>query len=399
MNKSALKKVCMVVHSFYPDDPRVRREAEALLDAGWVVDVICLRGPGDRPTESQGRSRIYRLPVGRNRGGGISSYLTEYGKFFVLASARLATLHLRRHYDLVQVHNMPDFLVFTALVPKLMGAHVILDIHDLVPELYTQKFSGKQDHPFVRITQWAERRSAAFAHHVITVGEPFRRKLVARSVSPEKLTIIMNAADTKLFRPVVPEPQQHQNGTFTLMYHGGTFDRYGLDIAVRAVGQLRHQIPGLQFRVIGTGDAIESLRRLVDELKLQDIVQFSGFISLDQMPAHVASADLGVVPYRHNPFTDLLYPTKAFEYIVMGVPVIMSRIPAMAELFGDIPDMFFKTEDVEDLAVHLFSLYQSPERRRRLLEAECRAYIPYAWDAQRRKYLSLVQQLTAGHAV
>jgi glycosyltransferase involved in cell wall biosynthesis len=391
MGKTALRKACMVVHSFYPDDPRVRREAEALLDAGWVVDVICLRGENERATETQGRSHIYRLPVGRHRGAGIGTYLAEYGTFFALASIRLAGLHLRRRYDMVQVHNMPDFLVFTALFPKLLGARVILDIHDLVPELYTERFSGRQDHPFVRVTQWAERCSAAFAHHVITVGEPFRRKLAARSVPPEKLTIVMNAADPQLFQPVAMPARSE---AFTLVYHGGVFDRYGIHTAVQAVAQLRDKIPGLRFHIIGGGDAIESVRQLVDDLKLQDIVEMPGFIPFDQIPRHIAGADLGVVPYRHNSFTSLLYPTKAFEYIVMGIPVIMSHIPAMVDLFGEIPDMFFRAEDADELADHILALYQSPERRRRLLEAECRAYTPHAWDAQRKKYLSLVQRLT-----
>lgn len=382
----------MVVHSFYPDDPRVRREAEALLDAGWVVDIICLRGKGERASESQGRSRIYRLPVNRHRGADIATYLTEYATFFCLASLRLASLHLRRHYDLVQVHNMPDFLVFTALFPKLFGARVILDIHDLVPELYTEKFSGKQDHPFVRVTQWVERRSTTFAHHVITVGEPFRRKLLERSVPEGKLTVVMNAADTKLFTSV-PGREQKKEG-FTLMYHGGAFERYGIDIAVRAVAQLRDKIPGLQFLITGNGDAMASLDQLITDLHLRDIVHLSGFTDFAQVPMRVASADLGIVPYRNNSFTDMIYPTKAFEYIVMGVPVIMSRIPAMMELFGDIPDMFFCADDVNGLAAHILGMSQSLERRQRLLAAECHAYTPYAWEAQRHKYLALVQQLT-----
>lgn len=392
-----MNKACMVVHSFYPNDPRVRREAEALIEQGWIVDIICLLGAGERGQEPYGRGHIYRLPVSRNRGAGVATYLGEYASFFALASLRLASLHLRRRYDLVQVHNMPDFLVFTALLPRLLGSRVVLDIHDLVPELFAARFGGRDNHPFVRMTRWTERWSAAFADHVITVGEPFRRRLVSRSVSPEKLTVVMNSADPRLFSPEVA-PAPRRDGAFNLVYHGGVFERYGIDLAIRAVAQVRDRIPGLQFRVFGAGEAIDSLAQLVIDLGLKDMVHLGGFIPIDQVPAHIAGADLGVVPYRQNAFTDMLYPTKAFEYIVMGIPVILSRTSAMSELFGDIPDLFFKAEDVDSLAAHLLDLYGSPERRRRLLDAEHRAYAPYAWEAQRCKYVSLVKHLTMAPA-
>ena len=389
----AMKKACMIVFSYFPDDPRVRREAEALIDEGWLVDVICLRDQGELAVEPYGQARIYRLPGLKQRGQGIAVYLTQYSLFFTIASLRLASLHLRRHYHLVQIHNMPDFLVFTALLPKLTGARVILDIHDLVPELYAAKFTNRQDHPLIRLTQWAEQRSAAFAHHVITVSEPFRQRLAGRSVQPDKLTVIMNSADTRLFH--LPEsPVAQHRGIFRLVYHGGIFDRYGLDIAVRAVARLKDNVPGLQFDLYGAGEALESVRQLVVDLGVQDMVHVFGHIPLEQVPERIAGADLGVIPYRYNVFTQMLYPTKAFEYIVMGIPVVMSRIPAMEELLGDIPDLFVCPEDVDQLAAHIRTLYEMPERRRTLLEAERRAYSPLAWESQRQKYVTLVQKLT-----
>jgi glycosyltransferase involved in cell wall biosynthesis len=387
-----MKKACMIVYSYFPDDPRVRREAEALIDAGWIVDIICLRNQQEPALEPYGQAWIYRLPGAKQRGQGVSKYLTEYTRFFVLASTRLAALHLRRRYDLVQVHNMPDFLVFTAWLPKMLGSRVILDIHDLVPELYTAKFLGKPNHPIVRVMKWSERRSASFAHHVITVGESFRRQLAVRSVPPEKLTVVMNSADTKLFHaPPTPTPK---NGGFHLVYHGGVFERYGLDVAVRAVAMIGAQIPGLRFDIYGGGDALDDVQKLVQTLGVGDIVHMTGQIPLSQVPARIAGADLGVVPYRRNVFTEMLYPTKAFEYIVMGIPVIMSRIPAMAELFGDIPDLFVAPDDVGALAAHILALYHAPERLSTLLDAERSVYAPLAWESQRQKYVSLVHQLT-----
>lgn len=389
----------MIVHAYYPADPRVRREAEALLGAGWAVDIVCLRDRGEPPTADFGGARVYRLPVRRHRGRGLAVYLLEYLVFFLLASLQVTWLHFQCRYDVVQVHNMPDFLVFAALLPRLLGARVVLDIHDLVPELYMLKFGDRPNHPLIWLTRWAERGSTAFAHHVITAGEPFRRRLIARNVLPDKVTVIMNSADPRLFRPVQrTEAGFRKNGCFMLMYHGGLFERYGLDIAIKAVDRLRDEIPGLRFHIYGQGEAADELRQLIEERDLSEWVRLGGFVPLDEIPELIAAADLGVVPYRRNLFTDLLYPTKAFEYMVLGVPVILARTEAVVQLFGAIPDMFFQPEDVDDLAMRILSLYQDPGRMRRLLDAARRAYVPYAWENQRKEYLLLMHRLATAQS-
>jgi glycosyltransferase involved in cell wall biosynthesis len=388
----------MVVHSFYPDDPRVRRETEALLGDGWQVDVICLRGEGEAKHEDCNGAQVHRLAVRRHRGAGFAIYMLEYMHFFLLASVLLARLQVKKRFNVVQVHNMPDFLIFTAATPKMLGARLVLDIHDLVPELYGSKFGGKPGHPAIRMARWAERQSGAFASQVLTAGEPFRKRLVERGTPADKVTVIMNAADPNLFQAdkyakSKAETGQSGKDSFVLMYHGGLFDRYGLDIAIKAVDKLRSQIPGIALHIYGQGEASNDLARLVNTLGLHEHVLLGGFVPIDSIPALVAAADLGVVPYRRNPFTDLLYPTKAFEYIIMGVPIVMSSTGAVTELFPDVPDMFVPPEDVDALAARILDLYQDPRRLQALLDAAQRAYAPYAWENQRERYLAVMRGL------
>lgn len=392
-----MPRACMIVHSHYPADPRVRREAESLLADGWAVDVICLRDPGEKPREECAGATVYRIPVTRHRASGLAVYLWEYLLFFFAASFRVTALHLRRRYDVVQAHNMPDFLVFAAAIPRLLGARVVLDIHDLVPELYGVKFTGRGSRLVARITRMVEYVSTAFADQVITAGEPFRRRLLARQVPAEKVTVVMNSADPRLFHPLERAPANPEgDNRFTLVYHGGLFHRYGLDIAVRAVHRLREEIPDLQFRIYGDGDAVPELEQLIGELRLEERVHLGGFVPLDRIPALIAGADLGVVPYRQNPFTDLLFPTKAFEYIVMGVPVIMARTEAVVTLFGEVSDLFFQPGDDRELAERILALYKEPARRQLLLAVSRAAYAPYAWDRQQHEYLALMNRLVTG---
>jgi glycosyltransferase involved in cell wall biosynthesis/O-antigen/teichoic acid export membrane protein len=388
------RRACVVVQSTFPADVRVRREAEALLSDGWLLDVICLQGPGEPLEETWGQASIHRLPGARRRGTSLMVYFLEYLTFFALAASHVTKLSLRHRYDLVHTHNLPDFLVFTAILPRLLGARLVLDIHDPTPDLFVSKFGENTLHPVVKVTRWIEAASSAFADLVLTPGEPSRQRLVGRNVPPEKIANVLNSADPRLFSPPCQaHPRATPDSSFTLVYHGSFFERYGLDIAIEAVHRLRDEIPGLRFRIAGGGETADDLKRLVAKLGLEDRVTFAGQISVDKIADFVAGSDLGVVPYRQDTFTDLVYPTKTFEYIAMGVPVVMSGLAGVVELFPNIPDLFFRPNDVDDLARHILRLYREPERLGRLNDALRNAYIPYSWEGQRQKYLGLVDQL------
>ncbi len=384
----------MVVHSHYPNDPRVRRQAEVLLQKGWHLSIICLRGNNEPRRQTCDGALVYRLPVNRHRGSGIATYLLEYLIFFVLAFVQLTALFLRQRAQVVQVHNMPDFLVFVALVPRLLGARVILDIHDPVPELYKLKFARGDRDPVIRLTKFIEKISTRFASQVLTVSEPVRRCLVSRGLAPDRITVVMNSADPRLFRQQ-PQPDIRAVNTaqpcFEVVYHGGIYKRYGLDIAVRAVAALRDQLPGLIFNIYGEGEAVDGLRTLIHELQADEAIHLRGHVPIDAIPKLVGYADLGVVPYRVNPFTELVYPTKAFEYIEMGIPVVIARTQAMADLFGSIPDMLVPPEDVAALMARITELYHDANRRKRMRDMARQVFAPYAWDNQREKYLAVMQ--------
>jgi glycosyltransferase involved in cell wall biosynthesis len=187
---------CMVVHAYYPlGETRVEREAHALIARGYEVDVICLRKEGEPAVDFQDRINIHRLPVKRHKRSGLAVQLFEYLVFFILAFVKLTALHLQRRYLIVQVHNLPDFLVFAALVPKVTGARVILDLHDLMPEFCAARFNSDVNSWLVRLVRWQEQLSCRFADHVITVTERWRERLVKRGLPAEKVTVVMLDAD------------------------------------------------------------------------------------------------------------------------------------------------------------------------------------------------------------
>lgn len=386
------RRHCMVVLAYYPGaETRVRRQAEALVDRGYEVDVICLRGRQQAPQDFCNGVQVHRVPVMLKKGGLIDVFL-NYLHFFALASLELLRLNRRRRYDVVQVHNLPDFLVFSALLPKLQGVPVILDLHDLMPEFYAGRFQDDRHSWLMRTVLWQEKLSCLFADHVITVSEHWRESLIRRGVPARKCSVVMNVADDKIFQPMGDE--RIRNGDeFRLLYHGTVVYRYGLDLAIRAVGQVRSDIPNIHLTIIGTGDHVSELVRLTHSLGLERNVTIYGRLRpVEELSGIIRESDIGVVPYRNDIFTDGLLPTKLMEYLATGLPCIAARTAAIERYFGVATELF-DPGDVNDLARCILKLHDSPERRKELSEACTGFQERYNWTKTGSEYVSLVERL------
>lgn len=384
----------MIVHAFYPlAETRVQRQSEALIDQGYEVDVICLRGRNEPAEERHNGVNVYRLPVTLKRSS-ITSQFLNYLHFFLLAWLQLARLHRRRRYTSTQVHNLPDFLVFCTIPLKLRGVPIILDLHDLMPEFFAARLGKPMTHWLVRAVAWQERLACRFADQVITVTELWKQTLVQRGVPAHKIWVVMNVADLRVFESKTgPVPQR--NGEFHILYHGTQAYRYGIDLLLRAADRLRSEIPQLRLTIHGNGTYNDSLMQLADRLKLGKRVHFSTrFVSLDELSQMIRAADVGVVPYRRDVFTDGILPTKLMEYVAMGVPVIAARTPAIQAYFDETMIEYFTPEDVEGLAQSILKLYRDPERRTALASNANVFHQRYNWGKLRSEYVDLVSGLS-----
>jgi len=386
----------MVVHARYPiGETRVEREAGALVNHGHEVDVICLVGHGEPAHEIVDGINVYRVPVRRHQGRGLIAQLFEYLAFFVFAWLKLVALHRRRRYSVVQVHNLPDWLVFVGLVPKLAGAQLILDLHDLMPEFYAARFNRSLTARSVRLLIWQEQISCRFADHVITVTEAWRETLIQRGVATTKVSVVMNVADDRIFlRFKQDERPAMRDGHMRLLYHGNVTHRYGIDLAIRAVGLIREQVPNIHLHIHGWGDARKTLIDLTSELGLQEQVSFSmQSLLTSELPKLICEADVCLVPYRRDIFTDGVLPTKLMEYSALGMPAIVSRTPAIQAYFSDTMAEFFEPGDVDDLARHILELYHNPFRLAELARGCLKFNQLYNWTKTSVEYVALVERL------
>lgn len=387
-------RVCMVAFTHYPTDARVRREAEALVDRGDVVDVICLREKGEEKARMLNGVRLFQLTTDRYRGSSTAMYLAKYFQFFLAASFRLAFLHLKKPYQIIQVHTMPDFMVFVAIIPKLFGAKVVLDVHDLMPELYQSKFGIHETHWLIRFITWVERHSIGFAHKAIAVHRPHLDALARHGNPADKFIILLNLPDPKIFSKRA-EAGSVSDRSFRLIYHGTVARRHGLHVALHALSSLKKEIKGLEFKIAGDGDDLPRLIDLAKELELTDCVNVSkGFVPMEELVPIILDADVGIVPILYDDFTKYMLPVKLLEYVMLGIPVVSSRTETIEAYFDDSMIHYFEPGNADDLAEKVLDVYRNPDKRERLRANADRFNRDHAWEQQKQLYYRLIDDLS-----
>ena len=386
--------ICVVRQGYAFNDPRVRRELRALLDAGHSVDVICTRGETEAAPDRDPNDRltVHRLPMTHRRTG-VARYLFEYIAFPLMATACLIWLDRRRRFDVIQVNTLPDWLVFAAGGPRLRGVPVLLDLQECMPEFFATKFHTSPDHPGVRLLEFAERMSLRFASAAITCTREMRDTFVARGTPSHRIGVVMNGADESTFDPARYPPRDRQEGRFSLIHHGTIVEHAGLDTIIRAVDRLRGRIPGLTLEVYGDGAYQAELQRMVDELELHRQVTFHGFVQIEDLVAAIAEADAGVVAMKRDAFRDLTLCNKMFDLITMQRPVICSRTKSTMACFPNGSLKYFESGDDADLARAIEELYADPGQSHKLVQSATERNEPYRWPHQRERYMAVIDGL------
>ncbi|HZQ66946.1 MAG TPA: glycosyltransferase family 4 protein [Terriglobales bacterium] len=385
-------KVCMVAYSFYESDSRIIQYAQSLTRRGDSVDVIALSHDGAPSFEVIDGVNVYRVQRREINERAALGYLLRIVRFLFVSMAVLTGKHLRRHYDLVHVHSVPDFLVFAALPVRLLGVPVILDIHDILPEFYLSKFSAGRDSMIFPILLLIERCSAKVATHVIIANHLWHARLVSRSVPSYKCSAICNYPNLEIFRPPTSGKRDDR---FLLMYPGSLNSHQGVDIAIRAFAQVCDKIANAEFHIYGEGPARPALERLVQDLGLQEKVRIENYRPTHEIAGLMGAADLAVVPKRaSSSFGNEAASTKVQEFMAVGVPVVVSRTKIDSLYFDQSMVRFFESENVNALADAIVELHVHPEQRQRLVEGGTRHVSQNNWDVKQHEYLAIVDSLT-----
>lgn len=382
----------MVVYSYFPQDVRPRREAEALINAGYEVDMICLKLPDQNKFEETCGVNTYRVNLSKSRSSR-RKYIFLYASFFIRSFFLLNRLFIKNRYAVIHVHNMPDFLVFLSMIPKIFGAKVILDLHDPTPEMLMTKFAEERDSRLTKILKWQEKVSIRFAHKIITTNKSFLDKFISRGCPSDKINIVMNSPQESIFNNRSNSKVKSDKNKYVVMYHGIIIERYGFEELLNAVNLLKDKIPGLELRIYGTGEDLPIFIEMVQKLDLENIVNYFGQVSIEKIVEIIPECNVGIIPNRLTPFTKINLPTRIFEYLHLNKPVVVPRTQGIKDYFDESSIFYFNAGDAENLANVILDVYSNPTKTLDVVNKGNQIYQNYRWELQSKNLIKIYDEL------
>ncbi len=384
----------MLLHSYYPEDGRVAAETRAAIAAGFEVSVLALRRHDQQAEESIDGARVIRLPVGHQRGTGRLALLGEYLSFTGLAIMRAAARSVRHRFDVVHVNNPPDFLVLASLVPRLLGAKVVFDVHDLSSDMVMMRFDNAAGGIVDRTLTFVERLAAHASDAVVTVHEPYRQELGRHGIPIEKVSVVLNSLDEAVVTTDTTPPAAAEG--FRVVYHGTITPHYGVELLVEAAARARGAIPDLRLELYGAGDALPGALERAHLLGLDDALSVAPrLLSRREVLQAVKFASAGVIPNLPLRLNRFALPTKLFEYVALGIPAVVADLETIRAYFSDNEVWFFEPGDPLALAAALERVATDPQAAADRVAAARARYEAYRWQRYADVYTELLWRLAA----
>jgi glycosyltransferase involved in cell wall biosynthesis len=373
-------RVCMIAYTNYVFDGRVRLEAESLAERGYEVLFLVTKQHSKPSTYSLAGVTVKELNVRKYNAKSKVRYLLSYLWFLILAFLTCTQLFFQLRFRVVHVHNMPDVLVLAALVPRMFGCKVILDLHDTIPETYEAKF-GSSSGWVLKLLRLQERLCCWIATQVICVNHVQREAVARRGISGEKIaTVITMPRFTSQPRSQDTSPAQK---AFRMVNHGTISKRLGNDLIITAAARLAMEIPGFELHIIGGGDNLEQVKALARSLRIEDHIVFQKSVPWNELPTLLSNMDVGIVANRINAATELMLPLKLIDYVVLGIPAIVPRLRTIEYYFSDEMVCYFTPGSIESLEAAVLGLYRNRDRRLRQA-GRARSFVDeYRWEGQK----------------
>lgn len=354
------KNLAVIAYTSFSTDSRVQKEAQAAVDTGYSVDIYTLKEPN---RNNFNQFNFYDSSFEQYKGRGKIQYTFAYLKFFLFALYSVTKNSFSKRYKIIHIHNMPNFLVFVAVIPKLLGAKIILDIHDLMPEIYSVKFNIKLDHIISKILYWEERVAANFANEIISTNKFHTERFKKNKIQKKRITEIINVASGVTFNSV--NNKNFNTEKLSIIYPSTLSLRLGIETLIEAVAISKEKGIQISLRIFGDGEDRDNIIKIINEKELSDFIYISdGFISLDELSKELDNAHIGIIPLPYNVSNDIAMPVKTYEFFSKKVCVVASNLRLLQNYFSN-EILFFKQSNAEDLSKKIELLYND----RKLLEA------------------------------
>lgn len=369
MSKPHPKHIVIIVENLpVPFDRRVWLEASTLRDAGYKVSVICPKMMNyTKSYEELEGIRIYRYRVYEAKSG-IFSYLMEFVYCWCRTFLKVLRIRLRERIDIIHGCNPPDTFWLIGRIFKPFGVRFIFDEHDLCPEVYLSKKDDFKQDAIYRILIWLQKMTYKTADVVISTNESYRKIAQERGGVPaDRLFVVRSGPDLKRLKSTTPREELKRGKPHLICYLGTMGPQDGVDYLLKSIAHLKYQLKRDDFHVaiIGGGIMFEELKKLAQQLHLEDVVTFTGRIADAEVMQYLSTADVCVCPDPKNPLNDVSTMNKTLEYMVFGKPIVAFDLTETRYSAGD-SALYAQPNEVADFASKIVTLLDNVELRQRM---------------------------------
>ena len=394
-NVNQYRILMLLENNPFPQDVRVNREAHTLAAAGYNVTVICPRGQGQPWHEVVDGIHAWRFPAPPEFRGALG-YLVEYGYAMLAMFVLSLVVAMTKGFDVVHAHNPPDTLVFIGAFYKMFGKRFVFDHHDLAPDMYNALFENGK--PLIhKILIWTEKLSCQLADHVIVTNNSYKQVDMERSgVAEDKITVVRNGPNLKLFRPTTPVAELRKEGKVTICYLGDMGHHDGVDYLLRALNHLVFDLgkTNIYCAMVGGGSAQNDMQVLSRKLELAPYVHFFGPVPHADVAGYLSAADICVAPEPSNTYNNRSTMIKITEYMAMGKPIVAFDLPEH-RYSADDAALYAEANNEYDFAQKLAILIDNPDLRiARGAIGKQRIETRLAWTFQEEHLLSVYEMFT-----
>jgi glycosyltransferase involved in cell wall biosynthesis len=405
----------MLVENAFPADSRVRNEAFTLVENGFAVSVVALRGPGEKRREIVGGVTVYRIPrltlfeklpetntsklkLILNKVRVVVGYVTEYLYFTTGCLLMSCYVAVKEGFDVIHAHNPPDTLFVVGAFHKLFGKKFVFDHHDLSAELFLSRYKKNTESAVTRVLRLFEKASVKLADVAIATNESYRAIDIERNgIDPERVFIVRNGPDLKRVRLYEPDQALKRKASTIFGYVGAMNPQDGVDYLLRALGHLAHDLKRTDFYcvLIGDGDSRQALEALATELGIADRVRFTGFIPDQDLLRYLSTADICLDPNPSSPLNDVSTWIKVMEYMALGKPIVSFDLKETRTSAADAAVYVTPNDEVE-FANAIARLMDDPARRRQMGEyGKKRVHTDLGWHVTSQNLVKAYRQLFA----
>lgn len=396
MSASARGRALMISENEgIPGDRRIWDEAQTLTAAGWEVTIVCPFAQGEEQISRELLDGVTIRRFALRPASGAIGYAREYGQALMRIRRLVREAGREGSFDVVHLANPPDFLGLAAASARSRGARVIFDHHDLVPELFLERFGGRGpiNRPLHRLLLAIERHTLRTADVVISTNESFRRIAIERGgADPDSVFVVRNGPDLERFTPVDPDPELRRGKDHLIAYLGVMGPQDGIDRAIDALAELR-RLRGEDWHAtfVGDGEVVPAMRARAADLGIGDAVEFAGWRRDDDIRRWLSTADVCLAPDPPGPLNDASTMVKIPEYMAIGKAIASFDLSETRVSAGDAA-AYAASADPAALAHVVDELLDDPDRARAMGEAGRRRVVDLSWEQSSRVLLEAYER-------